>query len=93
MLESVENRDRVGKVATKTINVKVKNTRRTSPVYAVNFYGATSNLLINGPKIDSFKQEIIPAIQSTAHENNNIDADDKQLEKTLKTVHRKTDRI
>ena len=71
VLEKAENKDISGKVVIETIKTKDRNARRTLPIFFINIYRTTSTLLINGPKVQWFVQEILPVLQSSADRNEN----------------------
>ena len=81
-LEKTENRDISGKVVIGTIKTKKKNARRTLPLFVTIICRTTSTLLINGPQVQRFVQEILKVIQSWADQNEKeIDICDQHLEK------------
>ena len=81
-LEKTENRDISGKFVIETTKTKEKNARRALPIFVTNIYRTTSTLLINGPQVQRFVQEILPVLQSWADQNKKeIDILDQHLEK------------
>ena len=61
-LEKTEDRH-FREVIIKTIKTKEKNERRALPWFVTNIYRTTSTLLINGPPVQRFLQEILPVLQ------------------------------
>ena len=52
---------------------KSNATRRyKKALFTVNIYRTTSRLLINGPQVQKFIQEILPAIQTWAQHNGTV---------------------
>ena len=70
VLEMRENKDILEKVVIGTIKTKERNTRRALPIFVIKIYRTTtSTLLINGPQVQRFVQEILPVLQSWADQN------------------------
>ena len=87
VLEMTENKDISEKVIIETIKTKERNARRALPIFVINIYRTTSTLLINGPQVQRFVQEI-PVLQSWADQNEKeIDICDQHLEKMLRNVY------
>ena len=87
-LGKTKNRDISGKVVIETIKTKKKNARRALPIFVTNIYRTTSKLLINEPQVQRFVQEILPVLQSWAHQNEKeIHICDQHLEKMLRKVY------
>ena len=87
VLEMTENKDISEKVIIETIKTKERNARRALPIFVINIYRTTSTLLINGPQVQRFVQEI-PVLQSWADQNEKeIDICDQHLEKMLRKVY------
>ena len=87
-LEKIENREISGKVVIETIKTKEKNARRALPICVTNIYRTTSTLLMNGPQVQRFVQEILPVPQSWGDQNKKkIDILDQYLEKMLRKVY------
>ena len=92
-IEKTENREISGKVIIETIKTKDKNARRALPIFVTNIYRTTSTLLINGPQLQRFVQEILPVLQSWADQNEKeIDICDQHLEKMLRKVYQDNSR-
>ena len=88
VLEMTENKDISERVITETIKTKEKNARRALPIFVINIYRTTSTLLINGPQVQRFVQEILPVLQLWADQNEKeIDICDQYLEKMLRKVY------
>ena len=88
VLEMPENKDISERVIIETIKTKGKNARRALPIFVINIYRITSILLINGPQVQRFVQEILPVLQSWADQNEKeIDICDQHLEKMLRKVY------
>ena len=88
VLEMTENKDISEKVIIETIKTKERNARRALPIFVINIYRTTSTLLINGPQVQRFVQEILPVLQSWADQNEKeIDICDQHLEKMLRKVY------
>ena len=90
VLEMTENKDISERVIIETIKTKERerNTRRALPIFVINIYRTTSTLLINGPQVQRFVQEILPVLQSWADQNEKkIDICDQHLEKMLRKVY------
>ena len=68
-LEKTENRDISGKVVIETNKTKENNARSALQIFVTNIYRTTSTILINGPQVQRFVQEILPVLQSWADEN------------------------
>ena len=87
VLEMRENKDILEKVVIRTIKTKERNARRALPIFVINIYRTTSTLLINGPQVQRFVQEI-PVLQSWADQNEKeIDICDQHFEKMLRKVY------
>ena len=87
VLEMTENKDISERVIIETIKTKERNARRALPIFVINIYRTTSTLLINGPQVQRFVQEI-PVLQSWADQNEKeIDICDQHLEKMLRKVY------
>ena len=88
VLEMTENKDISERVIIETIKTKERNARRALPIFVINIYRTTSTLLINGPQLQRFVQEILPVLQSWADQNEKeIDLCDQHLEKMLRKVY------
>ena len=88
VLEMTENKDISERVIIETIKTKERNARRALPIFVINIYRTTSTLLINGPQLQKFVQEILPVLQSWADQNEKeIDLCDQHLEKMLRKVY------
>ena len=88
VLEMTENKDISERVIIETIKTKERNARRALPIFVINIYRTTSTLLINGPQVQRFSQEILPVLQSWADQNEKeIDLCDQPLEKMLRKVY------
>ena len=88
VLEMTENKDISDRVIIETIKTKERNARRALPIFVINIYRTTSTLLINGPQVQRFVQEILPVLQSWADQNEKeIDICDQHLEKMLRKVY------
>ena len=89
-LEYISNEDLKGNMYSEVVKVKEKSntTRRNKrALFTVNIYRTTSSLLINGPQVQRFIQEILPAIQTWAqHIRTVIDMCDQELERMLKKL-------
>ena len=87
VLEMTENKDISERVIIETIKTKERNARRALPIFVINIYRTTSTLLINGPQVQRFVQEI-PVLQSWADQNEKeIDMCDQHFEKMLRKVY------
>ena len=74
-LEYLSNEDLKGNIYSEVVKVKEKSntTRRNKrDLFTVNIYRTTSSLLINGPQVQKFIQEILPAIQTWAQHNGTV---------------------
>ena len=88
VLEMTENKDISERVIIETIKTKERNARRALPIFVINIYRTTSTLLINGPQVQRFVQEILPVLQLWADQNEKeIDICDQYLEKMLRKVY------
>ena len=88
VLQMTENKDISGKVVIETIKTKERNARRAFPIFVINLYRTTRALLINGPQVQIFVQEILPVLQSWADQNEKeIGICDQYLEKMLIKVY------
>ena len=88
VLEMTENKDISERVIIETIKTKERNARRALPIFVINIYRTTSTLLINGPQVQRFVQEILPVLQSCADQNEKeIDICDQHLKKILRKVY------
>ena len=72
------------------VKEKGGTTRRNKrALFTVNIYRNTSSLLINGPQVKKFIQEVLPAIQTWAQDNGRvIDMCHQKLERMLKKLVR-----
>ena len=87
-LEKTENKEISGKVKIETIKTKEKNVRIALPLFVTSICRTTSTLLINGPQVHGFVQEILQVLQSSADQNEKeIDKCDQHLEKMLRKVY------
>ena len=79
-------------IYSEVVKVKEKSntTRRNKrALFTVNIYRTANSLLINGPQVKKFIQEIIPEIQTWDQDNGTvIDMCDQELEKMLKKLVR-----
>ena len=89
VLEMTENKDISDRVIIETIKTKERNARRALPIFVINIYRTTSTLLINGPQVQRFVQEILPVLQSWVDQNEKeiIDICDQHSEKMLRKVY------
>ena len=88
VLEMTEVKDISEKVVIETIKTKERNARRSLPIFVINIYRTTSTLLINGPQVQRFVQEILPVLQSWADQNKKeIGICGQYLEKMLIKVY------
>ena len=88
VLEMTENKDISERVIIETIKTKERNARRALPIFVINIYRTTSTLLINGPQVQRFVQEILPVLQSWADQNKKeIGICGQYLEKMLIKVY------
>ena len=88
VLEMTENKDISEKVIIETTKTKERNARRARPIFVINIYRTTSNLLINGPQVQRFVREILPVLQSWADQNEKgIDICYQHLGKMLRKVY------
>ena len=88
VLEMTENKDISERVIIETIKTKERNARRALPIFVINIYRITSTLLINGPQVQRFVQEILPVLQSWADQDEKeINICDQHLEKMLRKVY------
>lgn len=86
-IETVQQEDLEGQVFADTIKVKEKDSRRNKAIFTINIYRTTSSMMVNGPQVQKFIQEMVPVIQSWAQENQEeLNMADKQLEKILKRL-------
>ena len=87
VLEMRENKDILEKVVIGTIKTKERNARRVLPIFVIKIYRTTSTLLINGPQVQRFVQEI-PVLQSWADQNKKeIDICDQHFENMPRRVY------
>ena len=77
-----ENKDVSEKVVIETIKTK------DIPIFVMKIYRTTSTLLLNGPQEQRFVQEILPALQSLADQNEKeIEICDQHFEKMLRKIY------
>ena len=82
-----DNKDVSEKVVIETIKTKESNARSALPIFVMKKYRTTSTLLLNGPQEQRFVQEILPALQSLADQNEKeIEICDQHFEKMLRKV-------